>query len=138
MIDLSAYLDMDQLRDDFSPTLLALGTVGDDGSWPSSEGVLIGLPVDLDIKGLVYYPKDDFDAAGYEIPETYDALDAALSHRRFSSVSGVPATRTAPTGETPAERHPCPPTVTGHQRSSLIGASVGRLAHVGRPDPLAR
>lgn len=53
MIDLSAYLDMDQLRDDFSPTLLALGTVGDDGSWPSSEGVLIGLPLDLDIKGLV-------------------------------------------------------------------------------------
>ncbi len=80
MIDLSAYLDMDRVRDDLGSTLVSLGTVGDDGSWPSSQGALVGLPVDRDIKGLVYYPKDDFDAAGYEIPETYDEL-LALSER---------------------------------------------------------
>ena len=74
MIDLSTYLDMDQLRADMGPPLLSLGTVDDDGAWPSAEGSFVGLPVDVDIKGLVYYPKDDFDAAGYEIPETYDEL----------------------------------------------------------------
>ena len=56
------------------PSLLSLGTIGDDGTWPSAEGSFVGLPIKLDIKGLVYYPKDDFDAAGYEIPETYDEL----------------------------------------------------------------
>ncbi len=33
-------------------------------------------------KSLVWYPKDDFDAAGYEVPETWDELIALIGHDR--------------------------------------------------------
>ncbi len=80
MIDLSSYIDVDQLGDDVGPRLLSLATVGPDGEWPSASGQLLGLPNDVDIKGLVYYPRAKFEAAGYEVPESWDEL-IALSDR---------------------------------------------------------
>ena len=38
------------------------------------EGKHYGLPTNINLKSMVWYPKDDFDAAGYEVPETWDDL----------------------------------------------------------------
>ena len=40
------------------------------------EGEHYGLPTNSNWKSLIWYPKDDFDKAGYEIPETWDELMA--------------------------------------------------------------
>jgi alpha-glucoside transport system substrate-binding protein len=80
LIDLSAYLDVQTLRADFGPDLLALGTVGEDGTWPAMNGSLYGLPIDVDVKGLVYYSPTKFAAAGYQVPASWNQL-VALSER---------------------------------------------------------
>ena len=43
LIDLGTYLDLDALRNDQSPYLVSLGTIGDDGSWPASKGATYGV-----------------------------------------------------------------------------------------------
>src|SRR5215204_4690 len=40
------------------------------------EGQHYGQPTNSNWKSLIWYPKDDFDKAGYEIPETWDELMA--------------------------------------------------------------
>ena len=40
------------------------------------EGKHYGMPTNINLKSMVWYPKDDFDAAGYEVPETWDDLIA--------------------------------------------------------------
>jgi alpha-glucoside transport system substrate-binding protein len=40
------------------------------------EGEHWGLPTNVNLKSMVWYPKDDFDAAGYEVPTTYEELIA--------------------------------------------------------------
>jgi alpha-glucoside transport system substrate-binding protein len=73
-MDLGAYLDVEQLRTDFSPSVLSMGTVAADGSWPSEGGTLYGVPVHFNLKSLIWYPVPEFRQAGYEIPETWDEL----------------------------------------------------------------
>ena len=52
LIDLGTYLDLDALRNDQSPYLVSLGTVGDDGSWPASDGATYGAFVSINLKSL--------------------------------------------------------------------------------------
>lgn len=73
-LDLTAYLDAEQLRSDFTPYLISQGSTEADGSWPSVDGRIHGVPLDLDVKGLVYYVPKAMEAAGYELPETLDEL----------------------------------------------------------------
>ena len=40
------------------------------------EGEHWGLPTNINLKSMVWYPKDNFDEAGYEVPETWDDLKA--------------------------------------------------------------
>jgi alpha-glucoside transport system substrate-binding protein len=40
------------------------------------EGKHYGIPSNVNLKSMIWYPKDDFDAAGYEIPTTWDELMA--------------------------------------------------------------
>ena len=40
------------------------------------EGEHYGIPTNINLKSMVWYPKDDFDAAGYEVPTTFDELIA--------------------------------------------------------------
>jgi alpha-glucoside transport system substrate-binding protein len=44
------------------------------------EGEHYGLPTNVNLKSMVWYPKDDFDAKNYEVPETWDDL-IALSNQ---------------------------------------------------------
>jgi alpha-glucoside transport system substrate-binding protein len=59
--------DIDELNDQFGESFVALGEY---------EGKHYGLPTNINLKSMVWYPKDDFDAAGYEVPETWDDLIA--------------------------------------------------------------
>lgn len=40
------------------------------------NGKHYGIPTNINLKSMVWYPKDDFDAAGYTVPETWDELMA--------------------------------------------------------------
>ena len=59
--------DIDDLNDRFGEYFMSLGEY---------EGEHYGLPTNINLKSMVWYPKDDFDAAGYEVPETWDELIA--------------------------------------------------------------
>lgn len=74
-LNLGTFLDEDQLRSDFGDTMVDLMSTGD-----GSEAEVQLVPVNVIPKGLIYYAKPMFDAAGYEIPETWDEL-VELSHQ---------------------------------------------------------
>ncbi|HYD11126.1 MAG TPA: ABC transporter substrate-binding protein [Acidimicrobiales bacterium] len=59
--------DIDELNETFGESFMALGEY---------EGEHYGLPSNINLKSMVWYPKDDFDAAGYTVPETWDDLIA--------------------------------------------------------------
>jgi alpha-glucoside transport system substrate-binding protein len=60
-------MDVDALTDLVGESFMALGEV---------DGKHYGVPTNINLKSMVWYPKDDFDAAGYEVPETWDDLMA--------------------------------------------------------------
>jgi alpha-glucoside transport system substrate-binding protein len=59
--------DIDELNELLGESFVALGEY---------EGEHYGIPTNINLKSMVWYPKDDFDAAGYEIPTTWDELIA--------------------------------------------------------------
>jgi alpha-glucoside transport system substrate-binding protein len=59
--------DVAELEDTFGEYLLSLVEV---------DGEHYGLPTNVNLKSMIWYPVDDFDAAGYEVPETFDDLIA--------------------------------------------------------------
>jgi alpha-glucoside transport system substrate-binding protein len=60
-------VDVDALEELVGADFLALGEY---------EGKHYGVPTNINLKSMVWYPKDDFDAAGYEVPTTWDDLIA--------------------------------------------------------------
>jgi DNA-binding SARP family transcriptional activator/ABC-type glycerol-3-phosphate transport system substrate-binding protein len=74
LMDLGAYLDVGQLKNEYSPYLLSLGTVGEDGSWPSHEGTVYGAIPTVDLKSMIWYPREAFEHAGYTIPHSWEDL----------------------------------------------------------------
>jgi alpha-glucoside transport system substrate-binding protein len=79
-LDIGQFVDAETLRSDFGEYLLSIGTVANDGDTPSRSGTIRAIPMTIDLKGLVYYPKAAFEAAGYEVPADWDEL-VALSHQ---------------------------------------------------------
>jgi alpha-glucoside transport system substrate-binding protein len=59
--------DIAELEATFGSYLLELGAV---------DGEHYGLPTNVNLKSMIWYPKDDFDAAGYTVPETFEDLIA--------------------------------------------------------------
>jgi alpha-glucoside transport system substrate-binding protein len=59
--------DISQLEDTYGEYFMSLGEF---------EGEHYGLPTNINLKSMVWYPKDDFDAAGYEVPTTWDEMIA--------------------------------------------------------------
>jgi alpha-glucoside transport system substrate-binding protein len=59
--------DIAQLEETFGEYFLSLGEY---------QGEHYGIPTNINLKSMVWYPKDDFDAAGYEVPTTYDEMTA--------------------------------------------------------------
>jgi alpha-glucoside transport system substrate-binding protein len=52
------------------------------------DGEHWGLPTNVNLKSMIWYPKDDFDAAGYTVPETWDDLMALT--QQIKDDGGVP------------------------------------------------
>ncbi len=60
LIDIGTYLDIPELKENQSPYLVSLGTVGEDGTWPAPEGSTYGAFVNVNLKGLIWYPVPEF------------------------------------------------------------------------------
>ena len=65
LVDLNAALDANYLKEQYNQAWLDSGMV---------DGTSVGIWHNADVKSLVWYAKPAFDAAGYEIPETWDEL----------------------------------------------------------------
>jgi alpha-glucoside transport system substrate-binding protein len=65
MTDLSTQLDVNKVQSDMVPGVLDAGKVGDK---------FYGVPVSMNVKSLVFYPKKEFAAKGYAIPKTQQEL----------------------------------------------------------------
>jgi DNA-binding SARP family transcriptional activator/class 3 adenylate cyclase/ABC-type glycerol-3-phosphate transport system substrate-binding protein len=74
LVDMSTFLNEEQLRADQSPYLVSLGSVDPDGLWPAEDGRLYGVFSDLNVKSLVWYPVSELRSAGYAIPGTWQEL----------------------------------------------------------------
>jgi alpha-glucoside transport system substrate-binding protein len=59
--------DVAELESTFGEYFLSLGEF---------EGEHYGLPTNINLKSMVWYPVDDFEAAGYEVPTTWDEMIA--------------------------------------------------------------
>ena len=59
--------NIDDLNAQLGESFVALGEY---------KGKHYGLPTNINLKSMVWYPKDDFDAAGYKVPTTWDELIA--------------------------------------------------------------
>ncbi|MBA3729165.1 MAG: carbohydrate ABC transporter substrate-binding protein [Actinobacteria bacterium] len=57
--------DIAELEATFGSYLLSLGEF---------EGKHYGIPTNINLKSTVWYAKDDFDAAGYQVPTTFDEM----------------------------------------------------------------
>ena len=76
LIDLGTYLNIEKLKQDQSPYLISLGTLAEDGSWPSSTGTTFGAFSDVNLKSMIWYPVPELKASGYETPRTWEELIA--------------------------------------------------------------
>ena len=67
LVDISTFMDMDQLSQDYAQSWLDLA---------SYEGKLYGIFYKAAVKSLVWYVPANFEAAGYEVPTTWDEMIA--------------------------------------------------------------
>ncbi|MDI6695990.1 MAG: ABC transporter substrate-binding protein [Anaerolineales bacterium] len=71
IVDPTTFIPLDWLKQQYNQSWLDMGTIeGPNG--PQMAGVWHR----FNGKSLVWYPKDDFDASGYKIPQTWDELIA--------------------------------------------------------------
>ncbi len=69
VVDLTNILDRADLETRYNASWIDMGVMeGPDGE------IMAGVWQRVNGKSLVWYPKDDFDAAGYQIPTTWDEL----------------------------------------------------------------
>ncbi len=79
LADLGEFLSDDHMQQQYTQSWIDLGTV---------DGTLVGVWHNADVKSLVWYAKPAFEAAGYEIPQTWDEM-LALSDQIVAD-GGVP------------------------------------------------
>jgi serine/threonine protein kinase/ABC-type glycerol-3-phosphate transport system substrate-binding protein/DNA-binding SARP family transcriptional activator len=71
LVDLSTYLDPGEARRQVGDYVVEATSLGSG---------YFGIPIELNLKGLVWYPVPEFEQAGYAIPESWDEL-LALSQQ---------------------------------------------------------
>jgi len=71
VVDVNSFIPEDWLKQQYNDSWLQMGMMDS----PDGE-INAGVWYRFNGKSLVWYPKDDFDAAGYEIPATWDELVA--------------------------------------------------------------
>jgi alpha-glucoside transport system substrate-binding protein len=73
IVDLSTFLDMEALKKTYNQSWLDMAMMDS----PNGK-IMAGVWERVNGKSLVWYPKDDFDKAGYTIPQTWDELKALM------------------------------------------------------------
>ncbi|KGE20231.1 ABC transporter substrate-binding protein [Paenibacillus wynnii] len=69
VVDLTTVLDQDKLKANYNQSWLDMSTMdGKDGK------IMAGIWNRSNVKSLVWYPKKQFEEAGYKIPETWDEM----------------------------------------------------------------
>jgi len=71
VIDLSTFMDLEKLAANYNESWLDMGTM----EGPKGP-ILAGIWGRVNGKSAVWYPKAEFDKAGYEVPETWEELMA--------------------------------------------------------------
>jgi alpha-glucoside transport system substrate-binding protein len=66
-----------RMNDDMDPDLVKLGSV---------DGVIFGMPLKLNLTGLVWYSPKVFDAHDYHVPQTWDALVALTARMKADGI----------------------------------------------------
>ena len=66
--DLSSMVDVEKVRSTLVPGILDTATAAD--------GKIYGVPIGMDVKSIVWYPKKAFEAKGYKVPTTIAELEA--------------------------------------------------------------
>jgi alpha-glucoside transport system substrate-binding protein len=72
LIDVSTFLTREHLEENYIDSWLDLATM----PGPDGEDIMAGVWHRASAKSMVFYPKAQFDAAGYVVPETWDELMA--------------------------------------------------------------
>jgi alpha-glucoside transport system substrate-binding protein len=67
------FLDREQIESEYVPGVLQAGII---------EDQLVGLPIRLSVKSLVWYNKTAFEQNGYEVPETWEDMVALTDQIR--------------------------------------------------------
>ncbi|WP_054939730.1 ABC transporter substrate-binding protein [Paenibacillus ihuae] len=75
VVDVSTFLDMDKVKANYNQSWLDMTTMDS----PSGK-IMAGIWHRVSAKSLVWYNKKEFDAAGYQVPNTWDEL-IALSNQ---------------------------------------------------------
>lgn len=71
VVDLTSVLDQDKLKANYNQSWLDMSTMdGKDGK------IMAGIWNRSNVKSLVWYPKKQFEEAGYTVPETWDEMMA--------------------------------------------------------------
>ncbi|WP_339321614.1 ABC transporter substrate-binding protein [Paenibacillus sp. FSL W8-0194] len=71
VVDLTNILDQEKLKKNYNQSWLDMATMdGKDGK------IMAGIWNRSNVKSLVWYPKKQFDEAGYKVPETWDEMMA--------------------------------------------------------------
>lgn len=68
--DLSKWINQDWLKQNYAQGYIDALTMDD----KDGNEILGGIFQRINVKSLVWYPKDDWDEAGYKIPETWDEM----------------------------------------------------------------
>jgi ABC-type glycerol-3-phosphate transport system substrate-binding protein/energy-coupling factor transporter ATP-binding protein EcfA2 len=79
-LDIGRFIDPETMRSDFGEFLLGFGRSDSVASAPAEDARVRAVPLKVEPKGLVFYPKAEFEASGYDVPTTWDEL-IALSDR---------------------------------------------------------
>ncbi|HET7628554.1 MAG TPA: ABC transporter substrate-binding protein [Bacillales bacterium] len=71
VVDVSTFLSKDYLKQQYDQSWIDISTM------PGKDGEIVaGVWQRVNAKSFVWYPKDAFEAAGYEVPKTWDELMA--------------------------------------------------------------
>jgi alpha-glucoside transport system substrate-binding protein len=70
VVDVSEFIPDEWLQQQYNQSWLDMATM----EGPDGEDIMAGVWYRMNTKSQVYYPKAQFDAAGYEVPTTWDEL----------------------------------------------------------------
>jgi alpha-glucoside transport system substrate-binding protein len=105
LVDIATFMDTDALAADHAATI---------GLYQDGDSVW-GIPYKVDVKAVIWYPIPAFEAAGYEIPQTWDDLIAIADD--IVANGGAPFCVGIGSG-----------TATGWQTTDLVEAAMLRTA----------